>query len=76
MYKLEHNTTFREVKVAVHAESQVSKKTTAENEYRPKNTINNLPPLAAEEFLLLNSLESTSDNTVGVAFAATGFQKQ
>ncbi|KAG0445159.1 hypothetical protein HPB47_019050 [Ixodes persulcatus] len=66
-YKLEHNTTFREAKGAVHAKRQVSKKMTAKNTHSPKNTINNVPPLTAEEFPLLKTPEGASDKSVDVA---------
>lgn len=66
-YKLEHNTTFREAKGAVHAKRQVSKKTTAKNTHSSKNTTNNVPPLTAEEFPLLKTPEGASDKSVGVA---------
>ncbi|KAG0415313.1 hypothetical protein HPB47_007499 [Ixodes persulcatus] len=66
-YKLEHNTTFREAKGAVHAKREVSKKMTAKNTHSPKNTINNAPPLTAEEFPLLETPEGASDKSVNVA---------
>lgn len=66
-YKLEHNTTFREAKGAVHAKRQVSKKMTAKNTHSSKNTTNNVPPLTAEEFPLLKTPEGASNKSVDVA---------
>ncbi|KAG0426561.1 hypothetical protein HPB47_026341, partial [Ixodes persulcatus] len=59
-YKLEHNTTFREAKEAIHARRQTSKKPSRKGKHQQNTSIKAVPPAIDEEFPPLENRNTTT----------------
>ncbi|KAG0440834.1 hypothetical protein HPB47_016156 [Ixodes persulcatus] len=59
-YKLEHNTTFREAKEAIHARRQTSKKASTKGKHQQNTSTKAVPPATDEEFPPLENRNTTT----------------
>ncbi|XP_040070422.1 uncharacterized protein LOC120843213 [Ixodes scapularis] len=70
-YRLEHNTTFREAKYAVHAKRQANKETAEGGKPASRITTSSVPSLNAQEYPPLKNLENKIDDPGAVATTTT-----
>lgn len=74
-YKLEHNTTFREAKEAIHARKQTSKQSSPKEKHQQNTSIKAVPPATAEEFPPLENRNTTTTLDDAATVTQEGPQK-